>query len=487
MSGDQPTTGRVAMRGGLSTTVARLAVVFIGLAGTAVLARLLTPADFGLVAKVTALTGIVNLLGEVGISIAVVQASELNGRQIAAFFWWNALVSVGLGTILILVSPLIAAFYRDSRVVSITMIIATAITIRGIGVVPMAVLRRNCQFTTMAAVQISAATVAVPTAIVLSQRVGFYSLAIQIAAMAMTTTILAIACTGGLPKLLLRGTGIGDQFKLGLNFTAQGLINYFARNSDNILIGRYVGETALANYSKAYGLLMLPLSQIAGPLSQVAVPILSRLQDRPTEYRRQFLVGSSLSFLVQLPAAILVTCTARPLVLTLLGGQWESAIPIFYALAPAVVVSTTAPGTYWIIPSLGLAKRQLPIVIVNTIVVVIAIAIGLQYGVLGVAVGFTLASTLLRYPSLRYAMKPSSVATGEFLMTGLTPLLASLASAIGMWALVWLWEPAMAPLALIYRIILFTAFYAALVWPTTAGRRLVMLMKQHLLPFCTII
>lgn len=477
-----PGMGRVAMRGGISTTASRVATVGIGLVATAALARLLRPEDFGLVAKVTALTGLINLLGELGTSIAVVQAPALNRDQEAAFFWWNGLVSLGLGVILAAASPLIAAFYADTRVIGITLIIALAVTIRGVGVVPLALLRRRCAFTTVSVIHVAATVFAAIVAVMLTRPLGHYALPAQTAALAVMTTLGAVVVSGGIPGIRFRRTGIGGQFRLGMNFTAIGLVNYFARNLDNILIGKYISEAALANYTKAYGLLMLPLSQVAQPISQVAVPTLSRLQDRPEEYRRIFLRGASLSFLVQVPASILVACAARPLVLTMLGDQWTRAIPIFYALAPAVLTSTTAPGTYWIIPSLGLAGRQFWIVCVNTAIIISAIVVGLRFGVLGVAYAFSAASVLLRYPSLLYSMKPSPVGVHEFLATGLVPLGASVIAGASCLGAAAAWEPTSAPLALLYRSLVFTIVYVVCVWRTSPGRRAWAMTRRHLLP-----
>ena len=481
-TGDIDPTGRDSLRGGVLITASKFVVVVVGLAGTAVLARVLHPADFGLVAKVTALTGLVNLLSETGTAIAIVQAPSLSQRQRSAFFWCNSAVALLLAILLAIVSPFISAFYGDTRVLTISLAIAVAVGVRCVGVVPMSLLRRERRFGTLAAIQVTATSLSIATAIGLSGVLGFWALVIQVVVLSVANTLLAIAVAGGLPPILFRGAGIRRQFNLGMGFNASAAINYFSRNLDNILIGKFIGEVALANYTKAYGLLMLPLSQIAQPISQVAVPTLSRLQDRPDEYRRQFLTGASLSFLVQIPAAVFVACAAEPMVLTMLGDQWTDAVPIFYALAPAVLVSTTAPGSYWIVPSLGLAGRQFWLVCINTTAIVAAITIGLRYGVIGVAYGFSVASVLMRYPSLCYSMKPSPVGVHEFLATGLVPLAASVIAGASCMGAAAPWEPTTAPIALVYRGSVFITVYVACVMRTSPGRQAWAMTRRHLLP-----
>lgn len=480
-AGEAVVTARSSLTGGVLTTASRMIVVAVGLAGTAVLARVLEPADFGLVAKVTALTGLVNLLSETGTAIAIVQAPTLSRRQTSAFFWWNTGIALALAIVLAASSPLIAAFYNDRRVSGIALLIAVAVAVRCVGVVPMSLLRRERRFGTLAWIQVVATLLSLFVAVASAATVGYWALVIQTAVLCTANTVLAVSAAGGLPPIVFRGTGIREQFNLGMGFNASATINYFSRNLDNILIGKYVGEAALASYTKAYGLLMLPLSQVAQPISQVAVPTLSRLQDRPSEYRRQFLIGASLSFLVQVPASVFVACAAEPIVLTILGDQWTDAIPIFYALAPAVVVSTTAPGSYWIVPSLGLAGRQFWLVCINTTAIVLAIVVGLRFGVLGVACGFSAASVIMRYPSLLYSMKPSPVGVHEFLATGLPPLASSLVAGAACTAAVWVWEPPAAPLALLYRLSVFGVAYIACIARTSAARRAWVLVRQHLL------
>jgi O-antigen/teichoic acid export membrane protein len=200
----------------------------------------------------------------------------------------------------------------------------------------------------------------------------------------------------------------------GGNLTGFTLLNYFTRNFDNILIGRVLGSSALGIYSKGYGLLQLPISQISVPMAAVLLPALSRLQDRPSEYAKLLLRGLGAMAFISVPIVVFSFFLARDIVLVLLGHQWLPVVPVFQLLAPAAAAGGIAIAPNWICQSLGRTTRQLHYALISAPVCVTGFLIGIKWGVNGVAASFSLTFPVLIcgyiwYSTLSSPVKPSQI------------------------------------------------------------------------------
>ncbi|MFX1590784.1 MAG: oligosaccharide flippase family protein, partial [Promethearchaeota archaeon] len=206
--------------------------------GTIVLARLLTPADFGLVAMVTVFSLLLRNFGMRGFTEAIIQSEVINHKKISTLFWIHVVISFSLALIFISLSPLIAWFYKEPRLVSITIVIALSFIFSALSTQHLALLKRNMEFYKIAANEISAAAISCVVAIVLAwQGGGYWSLVarrvVPIVAMAVGAWILC----GWLPGLPVRGTGVKPMLKFGINTYGNFATNYFSRNLDKVLIG----------------------------------------------------------------------------------------------------------------------------------------------------------------------------------------------------------------------------------------------------------
>jgi O-antigen/teichoic acid export membrane protein len=198
----------------------------------------------------------------------------------------------------------------------------------------------------------------------------------------------------------------------GAHLTGFNIVNYVHRNLDKMLIGRSFGAASLGIYAKAYQLLLLPIHQVNNPITSVAVPALSRLQDDPERYRRFYRRGVFLTVTVSMPAVAFLCVAAEQAVLTLLGDQWLGCVPIFRALAPAAFIGSFNVATGWVYISLGRTKRQFAWGIFSSIIIAAAFFIGLRWGPLGVAAAYSVAVVATRLPGILYcfAISPLSLA-----------------------------------------------------------------------------
>lgn len=185
----------------------------------------------------------------------------------------------------------------------------------------------------------------------------------------------------------------------GADLTGFNFANFFARNLDNILIGRYWGGVQLGLYERAYKLLLFPLTQITNPLSRVMVPALSRMATEPERYRRAYLRVMRLVLFATLPGVAVSIAMADTLIPFLLGAQWSESAPIFAALGFAGLVQPLNNPAGWLFVSQGRSREFLYWGVATAAFAVSAFAIGIAWGALGVAIAYAI-SEYIKTPIL---------------------------------------------------------------------------------------
>jgi PST family polysaccharide transporter len=217
--------------------------------------------------------------------------------------------------------------------------------------------------------------------------------------------------------------------KFGGHLASFNFVNYFSRNADNILVGKFIGADALGLYAKAYQLFMLPISQIRGPLNQVAMPVLSSLQNQPERYERYYQRLIDIMATLSIPMTLYCMIEADFLIGVLLGRQWVGAIPVFRILAVAALITPVAGTRGLVLISHGFSDRYFYWGLVNAILGVVSFVIGLPYGIEGVATAYTLALYAVLIPSLFYCFQKTPVTVSMFLRTLVSPLVVGMVAA----------------------------------------------------------
>jgi len=419
---------RKSVRGGATTMTAQGIQFALNLAGTMVLARLLTPADFGLIGMVTVVVGFAGMFKDAGLSMATVQKEAVTREQISTLFWLNALLSVGVGLCILLASPLVAWFYGRPELTAVTAVLSLSLVVTGLSIQHTALLRRHMQFGTLAGIQITSylAHLTVTTALALA---GWrhWALVGGGLASASSSMLLTLFFCPWIPGRMRKGAGVRSMLKFGGHLTGFNFLNYFARNADNFLIGRFLGSDALGLYAKAYGLLMLPIRQITGPIAAVAAPALSRLQDDPDRYKRYYYQSINLIAFISMPMVLMLAAFSEEIILLVLGERWAGAAPVFKALAFAALFQPVVNPVGWVFISLGQTDRQLRWSLVTVPLVVLSFVLGLPWGILGVAVSYAICSlTVLTFPGLWWAFRSSPLSIRGWWEAIRCPLIASI-------------------------------------------------------------
>lgn len=419
-----------SVRGGAVTIASQIITKIIQVGSIMVLARVLVPQDFGMIAMTTAIVGFVMLFKDIGLSVATVQWENINHAQISTLFWINVLLSMLNMMFIIALAPVIAWFYREPRLLRITIALSVGFIFAGFTTQHIALLRRQMRFGAIAAVNIAGilagAMVGIGAALA---GTGVWALVYMTLARSLTIALVPWFVCPWRPGLPKRSARIRGMLAFGGNLTGSNIINYFARNTDNMLIGKFWGSTQLGLYNRAYELLMLPLRQVAYPIASVAIPTLSRLQHDPQQYRRYYYRAMNTLAFITTPIVLIMAGLCDEIIVIVLGNQWAKAAMIFKVLAFAAVFEPLTSTVEWVWVSLGQTKRMLQWEFISVPIIVLSFVVGLPWGSLGVAISYAICSVLiLMVPRLRFAFRYSPLSIVGFLRAIRYPITISLIS-----------------------------------------------------------
>lgn len=395
-----------------------------------VLARLLNPADFGLVGMVTAVTGILDLFRDFGLSAASVQRAAVTEEQTSTLFWINLLAGAILTIVVFALAPIISTFYAEPRLFWVTSAVALGFLFNGAGVQHSAILQRQMRFAALAVIDILSLIISIIIAIGTAEAgYGYWALVTNIISRPFAATIglwLAARWVPGIPR---RSDGIRSMLRFGGTLTLNGLILYTAFNFQQVLLGRFWGTEALGFYGRASQLVGIPIDNLNSAIGSVAFAALSRLQDDPPRLKRYFLKGYSLVVALTIPIAVACALFSDDLISVLLGPKWKDAAEIFRALSPTILVFAIANPLGWLLNSLGLVQRSLKIALVFAPIIIVGSAIGLPYGPGGVAIGYSTAMILGIVPISAWAVHGTLISVRDILRALSRPLASSAAAA----------------------------------------------------------
>ncbi len=387
--------GRRAVRGAAVTSAGQGLRILIQLASVVIMARLLSPADFGLFAMVMSVAGIAEVFRDFGLSQAAVQAPVLTTQQRNNLFWINSAIGAALAVAVFLASWGIAALYGVEELAPLAQLASVAFLLNGIATQFRASLNRSLRFTALSTTDVSAALVGIGVGVVAALAgVGPWALVAQFLGTAFATLVLVAFFAGWLPGLPRRGVAIGGFIRFGWNMVATQMVTYVGNNVDTVVIGVRFGASQLGIYNRAFHLVMNTANQLRAPITSVAVPILSRLQGEGTRYWDFVRVGQvGLGYTIVVVLAWVIGA-AVPVTALLLGPGWAEAAPVLSLLAIAAVFQTLNSASYWVYVSKGITGPLFRYNLVSVTIKVAAILIGSQWGMIGVAIGYAIAPAL---------------------------------------------------------------------------------------------
>ncbi len=366
------------------------------------LARLLTPYDFGLIGLGAVFVGFASIFSGSGLSAAIVQKQDVSAEELDFAFWLNVATGCLLAALVCIAAPLIAGFYGEPRLVRLTMLSATGFIIGSIGIVPTALLQKAFEFRQIACVDIVATLLAGAIAIVMA-RMGFgvYSLVLQGLASQLLTSVPRWFLVDWRPSFRWSPGAGRRMMSFSANVLGFDALNYWVRNSDNLLVGKACGASELGLYSRAYNLMLLPVTQVQSVLFAVMFTTMSALQHDRNRVRELYLNACQAVALVMFPVMTGLIVVADDLVLVIWGPQWLGVVPIIRILAIAGIGNSIGTTSGWVFGSCGRPDLMLKWALFVAPILIVAFSIGVSWGGLGVATAYLVTYVILWYPMWR--------------------------------------------------------------------------------------
>ena len=427
-----PGLGARAARGALITYTGQGAKILVQVLSVVILARLLNPDDYGLLAMVLAVVGVGEIFRDFGLSSAAIQAKNLSDQQRTNLFWINTGIGVVLATIVFLAAGLLATLYGRTELIPIAHVLCLTFIMNGLATQFRADLNRRLQFLRLAIADITAPVIGLATGVV-TATAGWHYWALVAQQLTQSFVLLVVLAIGarwkpGLPR---RGADMGGLLRFGWRLVATQLIGYVSNNVDSVIIGSRFGATQLGIYNRSFQLLTSPLNQLRAPTTTVSLPILARLNDDQPRYSR-FIVRGQLALGYSLVAGLGILVGApEPITGLLLGDQWLSTAPIIRLLAVGGIFQTLSYVGYWVYLSRGLMSDLFRYSLVTASIKVTCIAVGSIWGVVGVAGGYALAPAIAWPISLIWLSRRTVIPTAALITGALRILAVTVIIAVG--------------------------------------------------------
>ena len=416
-----------SVRSGAITLFDQAMVTLIHMVSVVVLARMLTPGDYGTVTMVTAVTGIVNLFRELGLSSATVRTRGITHEQVSNLFWINAGAGAAVTLIIAASGPFLAWFYHKPQLTLVAIGVSLTSVLSSLGTQHGALINRDMRFGTMAVIRNSALLAGLVAALVVAFAGGTYwALVASAVVTAVWDTTGRWIASGFRPGRYKKGVGLRPLIRFGANVAGSDIVTYFHRNTDNILIGKAWGAGQLGLYTKAYSLLMLPISNLRSPLNRVAFPAMSRLQDEPAAFRAYFTKYCSLLSFITMPIVAYLFASSGHVIRLLLGPRWIGASELFSILAIVSFIQAPAGLKGIVQTAMGRGGRLFRLSLISGVAAVASFAIGLPWGARGVAIGYSISTYVTLHPTLIYAFRDTPVRPSDFYRSVMKPAISSI-------------------------------------------------------------
>lgn len=353
---------------------------------TIVLARMLAPADYGLVAMVTAVTSVGQAFADLGLSEATIQRENIRHEQVSTLFWINVAIGLALMLVMVALAPVLAWFYREPRLQLLTLVASLNFLTCSLRVQHDALLRRQMRFTAIAVRDVFSWIVSIPLAILMAWRgAGYWAVIALPMSYNLTQMTLSWILAKWVPGLPSRCADIRSLVSFGGKVAFSNLIWNSVKNTDSILIGWHWGASPLGLYSRASNLLMRPVNQLSVPARSVAIPTLSRTQGDAERFARYYLHAVNLMVWISAPIFGFLFVAAQPVIVLTLGSRWIGAAGVFQFFAVGALAQLLLETTGWLLVSRGQSGLLMRLFVIMSPIMVAGFAVGLPFGIKWVA------------------------------------------------------------------------------------------------------
>ncbi len=361
-----------------------------------ILARLLAPHDFGLAAMVVVLSGLVLIFSDLALGAALVQRRNLTEKDKSTVFW----TSLGAGIVFTLIgvacSGLVADFYNEPDVQPLFAALSLSFFITALATVQSALLTREMDFRSLELRQIAGTLIGAVVGIAAAvQGLGAWAIIAQQLTIGVVSTVLLWRFCEWKPRFTYSWTSFRELGAFGGNVFGTRLLFYANRSADVLLIGRFLGAAAVGAYTIAYSVILFPFNQVAGPIQEVLYPAFSRMQDDPARMATIWIGVNRVVGAITIPSLIGLVIVAPEFVSVVLGDKWEAAVPVMQILAWVGLLQSLQRLNSSILEARNRTKVLFRYSMIVLAASLIGFVGGLHWGIVGVAVGYAISSTIV--------------------------------------------------------------------------------------------
>ncbi len=385
----------------------RASKLFLMLATTSILARLLKPEEFGIVAMIFVFTGFLKVIRDFGVGASVIQRTDPKKEELDSLFWFSVFLGLCVTIILIIFSSKIADFYNLPELENMIYVVSIAMFLGSISIIPEALLMKDLKFKSLFFRNSGNLILSGFITIIMALNgFGAWSLIFKEIVFNFFLIIFNFSLIKWRPALRFKYISIKPYISYSIPLFGENSLNYFVRNIDNLLIGKILGESSLGFYSKAYSLMLLPVRQISGAISSVIFPSLSIIKDDINKVWNSYMKVVKIVLIVNLPFMISLYFFANEVVLILFGNQWLDVIPIIKALCFLGSIQSIGTLSGSIYNSQGKTHLQFKVGLFSKIVMSSGIIYGLlSSGIFGLIFYYTLTSVFIFFVELFFITK----------------------------------------------------------------------------------
>lgn len=415
---------RRSVHGSFATVLSQAAKLVIQLGSQIVLARLLFPAEYGLIAMAYPVITFLQVFNDIGLGQAVVQRPTLIQEQVSALFWVNIAISGLLALAVVLLAPLAAWVYGEPRLLLLLLILGLFLPVTAISIVPNALLARQMRFGVMARNEVIAMLAgALVTILCAFAGLSYWSLLIGQFTNAVGAIILVWSVTSWRPGPPRFARSVLGDVKFGANITLSNLATFVTTSGDNIIVGLTTGKVSLGLYDRSYNLVARPIAQMMAPLSRIALPLLSRLAGAPDQYRAAYLQMIRTATLLIVPVMLVCITHGTALIRLFLGPHWDLAAPIFSWICVGGLTAAIYSSASWLLISQGRVRELRMVTALAAIINVASFLLGAIWGIVGIAMAGALGFVFVTTPLILFAATRSGPVRPFDLMRCLAPFL----------------------------------------------------------------
>ncbi|MDQ8203605.1 lipopolysaccharide biosynthesis protein [Pelagicoccus sp. SDUM812003] len=411
--------------GALSTGFGQGVKVVLRLLSIAVLARYLSPEDYGLVALVTSIAGILAIFQEAGLSTAILQKPEVNQIELSSIYWTNVALGFAVFVLTAGFGPIASRIFDQELLVYLLPCYGLAAFIRSFTVQRVTLLQREMKFTELVKADLISLVASTVAAIVAAMNgLGVWSLVVMNLSYTLIYNLMVTVYQKWHPDFRYHHASALPLLRFGASIMGSKLIGRIGESLDAIIVTYFLGVSPAGYYNRAQSILNGPMRQIVNPIISVARAGTFRAADERAKLEKAVGLVLTLTSLVCGSIVLLSFALAYPIVMTLLGPEWALCVPLFMALAPFALIEPCSSYLTTVLVSRGDAAALFKWKLFSVTTIVISLFIGLKWGILGVACSYSLSGLFVRFPLLfAYSSRKIGIPFLR-LMSGVLPSLA---------------------------------------------------------------